>query len=288
MPIAEINGTMLHYDTKGSGLPIIFVHPPLLESNNFMYQKVQLSDKYQIITFDIRGHGLSLYSKRPITYQLLAQDIIQLLEYLKIKKAFICGYSTGGSIALETILTFPDLFYGGILISGMSEVSDPTLKRTFRLSLYATSLHAKRLMTAGIAWGNADSPRTFKRLFRASMRGDIRSYKQYYKFGMTYNCTNRLKEIKAPMLLLYGEKDTGFFKYAKILKDQLPDSTLYFIKNAKHQLPTKWARSMNAQVRQWIESQQLLNKTSAPQMIQDIPFHAFEPTPSHEQQFHQE
>jgi hypothetical protein len=90
------------------------------------------------------------------------------------------------------------------------------------------------------------------------------------------------------MLLLYGEKDTGFFKYAKILKDQLPDSTLYFIKNAKHQLPTKWAGSMNMQIRQWIESQQLVIKTRDPQMIRDIPFHAIEPTPTHEKQFHQE
>jgi pimeloyl-ACP methyl ester carboxylesterase len=258
MPIAEINGTKMHYNTMGSGLPIIFIHPPLLESNNFMYQKEQLSDKYQIITFDIRGHGLSQYSKRPITYQLLAQDIIKLLEFLKIKKAYICGYSTGGSIALETMLTFPDQFYGGILISAISEVSDPALKRTFRISLYATSFHAKSLMTAGIAWSNADSPGTFYKLFSASMRGDIHSYKQYYKFGMTYNCTKRLKEIKAPMLLLYGEKDTGFFKYAKILKDQLLNSTFYFIKNAKHQLPTRWAGSMNAQVRQWIESQQFV------------------------------
>ncbi|MCZ8517747.1 alpha/beta hydrolase [Paenibacillus filicis] len=288
MPFAEINGTTMHYRIKGSGLPIIFVHPPLLEGNNFIYQLEQLSDSYQIITFDIRGHGQSRYSELPISFQLLAQDICQLLDFLKIKKACICGYSTGGSVALETILAYPDRFYGGILLSAMSEVSDPVLKSRFWASIYASALQAKRLLTAAITWGNADSLQTFKKLYSGAMRGDIRNHRQYYRCGMNYNCTQILKYIRVPMLLLYGEKDSGFHKYAKILKKHLPYSTLYFINNAKHQLPTKWAGPTNGLIRQWIEEQQFVKKLLPTNRNQDIPIFAFEPASVQEEQFRQE
>jgi pimeloyl-ACP methyl ester carboxylesterase len=288
MPFAEINGTTLHYRIKGTGLPIIFVHPPLLEGNNFIYQLEQLSDRYQIITFDIRGHGRSRYSELPITFELLAQDIYRLLEFLEIKKACICGYSSGGSVALETMLAYPDRFYGGILLSAMSEVSDPVLKSRFWASIYISSLHAKRLLTAAITWGNADSLRTFKKLYSASLRGDIRNHKQYYRCGMDYKCTHRLKEIRVPMLLIYGEKDSGFHKYSTILKNHLPYCTLHFIKNAKHQLPTKWAHPMNKLVRQWIEKQQFLKKPRSAHMYQDISTLGVEPTSIQEEQFQQE
>jgi pimeloyl-ACP methyl ester carboxylesterase len=256
MPFGEINGNTMHYSIKGSGLPIIFVHPPLLEGNNFVYQLEQISDSYQIITFDIRGHGQSSYSELPITFQLLAQDICKLLDFLKINKACICGYSTGGSVALETILTYPDRFYGGILLSAMSEVSDPVLKSRFWASIVVSEFQAKRFLTAAITWGNADSFQSFLNLYTESMKGDIRNHKQYYRQGMTYNCTQSLKYIHIPMLLLYGEKDSGFHKYAKILKTHLPNSSLHFIKNAKHQLPTKWPGPMNELICQWIKEQQ--------------------------------
>jgi pimeloyl-ACP methyl ester carboxylesterase len=50
-----------------------------------------------MITFDIRGHGKSQYSNKPLTFPLIVEDIKLLLDHLEVEKAFICGYSTGGS-----------------------------------------------------------------------------------------------------------------------------------------------------------------------------------------------
>ncbi len=80
MPLENINGTVLHYIVKGEGIPIIFVHPPLLTGANFRYQQVQLSDEFKVITFDIRGHGQSGRSLVPITYSIIAEDIKQLMD----------------------------------------------------------------------------------------------------------------------------------------------------------------------------------------------------------------
>ena len=118
----------LYYQVKGVRTPIIFIHPPLLTSTNFVYQLEQLSKTYKVITIDIRGHGRSLYSKQTITYSLIVNDV-HLLHYLGVKKAFICHYSTGGSILLEFLLMYTNRALGGIVISGMSEVKDFYLKQ---------------------------------------------------------------------------------------------------------------------------------------------------------------
>ena len=112
MPMLDLDGISLYYTVKGKGIPIVFIHPPVLTSVNFKYQMDELSKKFKVITFDIRGHGRSKYSKQAITYQLIVEDIKHLLDHLEVKKAFICGYSTGGSISLEFLLSHGDRALG--------------------------------------------------------------------------------------------------------------------------------------------------------------------------------
>lgn len=57
MPILEVDESTLYYTVKGKGIPIIVIHPPVLSSINFIYQLEGLSRYFQVITFDIRGHG---------------------------------------------------------------------------------------------------------------------------------------------------------------------------------------------------------------------------------------
>ncbi|MBP1153815.1 MULTISPECIES: alpha/beta hydrolase [unclassified Paenibacillus] len=256
MPYADINGTKLYYQLKGQGVPILFLHPPLMTGHTFAYQQHQLADHYQVITFDIRGHGQSPYSKEPITYPLIAEDIRQLLDVLGIRKAYLCGYSTGGSIALEAMLNYPERFLGGILVSALSEVSSPVLKTEIWLASALSAAGAKRLLAAAITAGNADSLQTFKQLYRSSIQGDIRNLHQYYRFSSKYNCTKHLKEIRAPILLLYGQKDKRFKRYVRILQKHLPISSLYILGNATHQIPTKEAKRMNDIIRMWVTRQQ--------------------------------
>jgi len=252
MPFANINGVRIHYHVKGSGVPVIFVHPPLLTGRSFTYQQVQLSFDYKVIIFDIRGHGESGPSKTPITYPLIAEDIKQLLDYLNVDQAYICGYSTGGSIALEAMLTYPDRFRGGILVSAMSEISDAVNRSRIWLASQLAKFKTSKLLTAAICWGNADMPQTYKNLYTSSIKGNSLNVHQYYRYCNFYNCTDRLHEIKSPVLLLYGEKDRSFSKYGHILHKYLPNSSLYFIRGVKHQIPTKKADAMNEYIHGWI------------------------------------
>lgn len=252
MPMAFVNGIRLHYHVEGRGIPLVFIHPPLLNQQIFNYQKTQLGDAYKIITFDIRGHGLSDSSAAPVTYPLVVEDIRQLLEHLDIREAVVCGYSTGGGIALEAMLTHPRTFTGGILISAMPEASDWYLKGRIKLASGLSRIKAKRILGGLVGWGNADMSLTFNNLYKGAVEGDIRNIQQYYAYSLEYSCTDQLSDIVQPVLLLYGEEDISFHRYARLLEARLPDRDLVFVEKAGHQLPTKAPRTMNRIVGQWV------------------------------------
>lgn len=182
-----MNSASLYYTVKGSGTPIVFIHPPVLTSVNFKYQLEELSKNFQIITFDIRGHGKSPYSPEPITYPLIIEDIIRLLDLLNINKAFLCGYSTGGSIVLEFLLTFPERALGGIAIGAMPDVNDDYLRKKISLGIKLSSKGAINLLAWSISWNNSNSIKLFKNMFSEAKKGDYRNIEQYYRYSLKYN-----------------------------------------------------------------------------------------------------
>ncbi|MBY6036586.1 alpha/beta hydrolase [Fictibacillus nanhaiensis] len=247
MPHLERDGASLFYSVQGEGLPIVFIHPPLLTSENFKYQVDELSKQYQVITFDIRGHGKSSYSCTPLTYSIIAQDIKSLLDHLQIPKAFLCGYSTGGSIVLEFLLTYGDRAFGGIVISGMSEVFGVLKDKVF-LGYSLAKQKAIPLLALSVCKSNSNNDDMYQLLLQAAMKGNAKNIEQYYGYSFDYNCTDQLKKIHLPVLLVYGRKDRQFHAYAKILHKKLPHNELKFIENVKHQIPTKAAAELNVEM----------------------------------------
>ncbi|WP_235550754.1 alpha/beta fold hydrolase [Paenibacillus sp. Soil787] len=250
-----MNGTILNYEITGTGTPIVFIHPPLLTLQTFAYQKEQLSNQFQIITFDIRGHGASSSSDRTLSYALIAQDIIQLLDYLGIEKVFLCGYSTGGALVLEALLTFPKRFLGGIVVCGMSEMTDSyNISRLWLAAQMASSRIFMKLLRRVITFGNADKDKTYLNLYESSLSDAADDVKSYYEQSLTYTCTRHLRRIQHPILLIYGQMNRSFHRYANLLHTELPHSSLYFIKGAKHQIPIKNSSKMNDLIRLWVNS----------------------------------
>lgn len=259
MPVININGIDLYYHVKGQGIPIVFIHPPLLTSMNFFYQVNELSNHFKIIVFDIRGHGHSSFSERALTYPLISQDIKQLLDHLSIDKAFICGYSTGGSIALDFLLTHPERSLGGILIGALSEVKDQSLKNKITLGVKLAKWNALEALALSVCFTNSDTRQLFKDLYSNAKKGKAQNIEQYYRYSLHYNCTDRLNQIKFPILLLYGEKDKAFHPYAHLLHEKLPVNECILIGDMKHQLPTKAAVAVNKFIKQFVSTHRTQN-----------------------------
>ncbi|MCD9025364.1 alpha/beta fold hydrolase [Cohnella silvisoli] len=252
MTTSNINGYLMHYIDHGIGTAILFIHPPVLTSLNFIYQIQGLSSLFRTIAFDIRGHGKSQSSKQAITYPLIVQDIKRLIDQLSIEKIFLCGYSTGGSVVFEFLLTHPDRALGGIVIGGMSEVNEWRLRNKIFLGAVFSKIGAVGSIAFSNAWTQAENISLFLELFNDAKKGNARNAEQYYRYSLNYNCTAQLREIHLPVLLVYGEKDKHFHPYAKMLQQRLPQSELIFIKNVDHRIPTKAPGPLNEQINQFV------------------------------------
>ncbi len=106
----------IHYNTKGSGYPIILLHGVFQDMDVFEPLIKKLSKNYQVITIDLRGHGLSdtPHDSRVDDY---ISDIQQLLNALFINSAYVIGLELGATIATGLTYKNPDLINGMVLIN---------------------------------------------------------------------------------------------------------------------------------------------------------------------------
>jgi len=105
---APVNSVKIWYAEFGSGAPVVLLHGGLANSNYWGYQVRALSDRYRVIVMDSRGHGRSTRDDRPFGYDLMASDVIALMDFLKVQKAAIVGWSDGAILGLDIAINHPE------------------------------------------------------------------------------------------------------------------------------------------------------------------------------------
>jgi pimeloyl-ACP methyl ester carboxylesterase len=103
-----VNGIRLWYAIFGHGSPVILLHGGLANSNYWGLQVPALSPRFEVIVVDSRGHGRSTRNSEPITYHLMATDVLALMDALHIPKAALVGWSDGAIIGLDIAIHHPD------------------------------------------------------------------------------------------------------------------------------------------------------------------------------------
>jgi pimeloyl-ACP methyl ester carboxylesterase len=105
---APVNGIKLWYARFGRGEPVVLLHGGLANSNYWGHQVRVLQRHYQVIVMDSRGHGRSSRNQEPYGYDLMASDVVALLDHLGIKQAAIVGWSDGAIIGLDIAMKHPE------------------------------------------------------------------------------------------------------------------------------------------------------------------------------------
>ncbi|WP_433967207.1 alpha/beta fold hydrolase [Tunturiibacter gelidiferens] len=104
----EHQGARIWYATYGSGSPVILLHGGLGHSGNWGYQIPALLEAGQrVILIDSRGHGRSTRDTRPYTYELMASDVLAVMDTLRLESASLIGWSDGACIALVVAAQAP-------------------------------------------------------------------------------------------------------------------------------------------------------------------------------------
>lgn len=97
----EHDGARIWYAAYGSGPPVMLLHGGLGHSGNWGYQVPALISRgYRAVVIDSRGHGRSTRDQRPFSYELMASDVVAVMDALQIEKAGLVGWSDGACTAL--------------------------------------------------------------------------------------------------------------------------------------------------------------------------------------------
>jgi pimeloyl-ACP methyl ester carboxylesterase len=106
--IAPVNGIEIWYAVFGQGSPVILLHGGLANSDYWGLQVPPLARHHQVIVMDSRGHGRSSRDDRPFGYDLMAEDVAGLMNFLGIPKAAIIGWSDGAILGLDLAIRHPE------------------------------------------------------------------------------------------------------------------------------------------------------------------------------------
>src|ERR1700741_125113 len=115
---APVDGFKMYYEIHGSGEPVVLLHGAFMTiANNWDGWIGELSKTRKVIAVEMQGHGRTADVPRDITYENLADDPTALLNYLKIRRADLIGYSMGGAVAMQCAIRHPEKVRKAVIIS---------------------------------------------------------------------------------------------------------------------------------------------------------------------------
>ncbi|MBY3154828.1 alpha/beta hydrolase [Rhizobium laguerreae] len=106
--MAEVNDSKMYYAEYGEGNPILFIHGGLGNAEVWGHQVADFARDHRVIVADSRGHGRSTRGQQPFGYDLMTSDYVALLDYLKIDKVTLVGWSDGGIIGIDMAMKNPE------------------------------------------------------------------------------------------------------------------------------------------------------------------------------------
>lgn len=240
---APVNGINLYFSVfnEGGKDPVILLHGGFTSSDVWSYEVPLLLKTHEVIIVDSRGHGRSSLGNKPLGYNLMAADVLQLLEYLKIDKTSIIGWSDGGIIGMILAINNPErisklfTFGSNYNLSGYkSEPVDPKLATLF---MTRAETNYRKL---------SPTPDNFDQLKK--------SLKKLYQSEPDLK-PELLKKIKAQTVIAYGQYDQ-FIKpeHFRELSLLIPKAKLIVIPNVGHGGPLQDPSTFHREVISLLDS----------------------------------
>ena len=229
MTYATIDGQQVYYEVHGSALhgggrPLVLLHGGLLTIGlSFGPLLGPLAAGRQVIAVELQGHGRTADASRPMTIEALAGDVVKLLDQLEIAAADLFGFSLGGLVACAVALRAPSRV--GRLVVASADPYRPPGRESAPITEehLPTQADFETMREAYLAV--APDPGHFEK-FAARVTAMVHEVP-----GWT---AEQLRSLRAPALLVFGDRDFSPLPDVTELYGLLPDARLAVLPGATH------------------------------------------------------
>lgn len=230
----RIENANIYCETYGAGPPVLVLHGGLGYLEDMSSQIRVLARSHFVIAVDSRGHGRSTGASGPLSYALMSDDMVKVLDALKISRADVVGWSDGGIIGLDLAMRHPERVRKVVAISANYNPDGlgytPSVAPIPRIAL------RYRLL--------APYPAQWPTLYR----NVVTMWATQPQYTL-----NDLGQIKAPTLIVAGQYDLIKREHTDQLAKAIPGSQELIVAGATHGVPVEKPEIVNTEILRFLD-----------------------------------
>lgn len=260
MPTLNINTVDLYYEIAGSGQPVLFIHGLGSSSRDWEEQIPFFSERFQVITCDLRGHGRSQKPPGPYSMSLFASDVAGLIKALGFDSVHVLGISLGGMVAFQLAVDHPELIKSMVIVNSGPELIIRTIKDRWQVFMRFAIVRLLGMRKMG----EVLSKRLFPKEEQAEIRkifverwaeNDQRAYADTMRAIVGWSVSAYLQSINIPILVVTADQDYTPVSAKEAYVPKLPQAELVVIPDSHHATPVDQPKAFNEVVSSFLIQQ---------------------------------
>lgn len=232
--IIDIDGLNINYVVEGEGSEVLLLHGWGCSTETVMPIFNLLKKNFKVYAIDFPGFGKSDKPKKVFSGEDYAKIVYDFMNKLKMRKVVIIGHSFGGKISIILGSKYKNIIDKIVLIDSAGLIPKRTIK--YYIKVYSFKI-LKLLYKSCFSWGNKDKAmKKFQDKFGSEdYKNSSGIMRQIFVKAVNENFEYLLRDIEAPTLIIWGEKDTATPLYmGERMKREIKDSGLVVFEGAGH------------------------------------------------------
>jgi len=251
MPYIHLPNIRLYYEVNGDGLPLLFIHGLGSSHRDWEKQLPLFTQKYQVVTLDLRGHGQSDKPSGPYSIRMFAEDTVALIRELAIAPLHVVGISMGGMVGFELAVRYPEMLRSLTIVNGYPEMRVETFGEHLQVWRRYLFLELLGMRGTGVMLGRHLFPSPeqtdLRELFvQRWAENDKSAYRASLQAIFNWDVERHLSEIKCPVLVVASDQDYMPLEEKQAYTAKMPHAKLVVIENARHAITAERPEQFNA------------------------------------------
>lgn len=231
----QANGLNIYYEEYGNGQPLILLHGGTDTSQMWQPFLATFVPHFRVIAPDSRAHGRTDNPNGELSYRLMADDVVALIQALNLTQPLVFGYSDGGQIALEIGMRYPHLTAALVVGAAWYEFSEPYTKFLKAYGFDGPGLvdfeKIQRVAPEWVSYLKTRHARTDDSEYWQIL---LKQISGMWWTPLNYTAED-FKKITAPTLILLGDRDGLIeFRQAVDMYHLIPNAELMVLPNTTH------------------------------------------------------